>query len=552
MTFARYTGQEIPGRPGQDPREPAGHPAHQLRDARADADPAGRPQIADPDGRAAWSSSSSTSCTPTAAARARTSRCSSAGSRTPARRPTCSASARRPPCPPRARARTGARVVADVAGEIFGTPVAEENVIGETLSARTDAGRRAGHRARIAAPVAPAGYADLPRPARLVDRDHVRAGPRRRGQAGPAQAGDGAAGRALNWPRRPAPTRRSARRPSSAPCRPGRGPGPDEPAGRCSPSGCTSSCPRATPSTSRWRTRHPPHHPRLPGRAARTPAASCCYPLAFCRECGQEYLAVWRQDQGRHSQLPRPPRHRHRRRTTRRRRAARSSYADGYLYVSADMPWPRDRADRRRRPAGARILAGNRRSHRRGRSSGPPPGRYLPQPVTVDVYGQEQPGQRRPRGRVHPRAVPVLPALRGLLRAATAARTSPSWPPSTGRPVIGDLADLHVDHPVACAIPARRRWTEEARKLLTFVDNRQDAALQAGHFNDFVAGHHDPRRAVPGGRRGRRGRRGRPVLRRHPRPGDPRARPGTPTSTPANLARPRRCAGAPTRRCARW
>ncbi len=26
----------------------------------------------------------------------------------------------------------------------------------------------------------------------------------------------------------------------------------------------------------------------------------------------------------------------------------------------------------------------------------------------------------------------------------------------------------------------------EARKLLTFVDNRQDASLQAGHFNDFV------------------------------------------------------------------
>ena len=26
----------------------------------------------------------------------------------------------------------------------------------------------------------------------------------------------------------------------------------------------------------------------------------------------------------------------------------------------------------------------------------------------------------------------------------------------------------------------------DARKLLTFVDNRQDAALQAGHFNDFV------------------------------------------------------------------
>ena len=27
-----------------------------------------------------------------------------------------------------------------------------------------------------------------------------------------------------------------------------------------------------------------------------------------------------------------------------------------------------------------------------------------------------------------------------------------------------------------------------ARKLLTFVDNRQDASLQAGHFNDFTGG----------------------------------------------------------------
>ncbi len=27
---------------------------------------------------------------------------------------------------------------------------------------------------------------------------------------------------------------------------------------------------------------------------------------------------------------------------------------------------------------------------------------------------------------------------------------------------------------------------EKARKLLTFVDNRQDASLQAGHLNDFV------------------------------------------------------------------
>ena len=27
---------------------------------------------------------------------------------------------------------------------------------------------------------------------------------------------------------------------------------------------------------------------------------------------------------------------------------------------------------------------------------------------------------------------------------------------------------------------------EEAKKLLGFTDNRQDASLQAGHFNDFL------------------------------------------------------------------
>ena len=27
---------------------------------------------------------------------------------------------------------------------------------------------------------------------------------------------------------------------------------------------------------------------------------------------------------------------------------------------------------------------------------------------------------------------------------------------------------------------------DETRKLLAFTDNRQDAALQAGHFNDFI------------------------------------------------------------------
>ena len=39
------------------------------------------------------------------------------------------------------------------------------------------------------------------------------------------------------------------------------------------------------------------------------------------------------------------------------------------------------------------------------------------------------------------------------------------------------------------AVRSLRRATDlkpEARKLLSFTDNRQDASLQAGHFNDFI------------------------------------------------------------------
>ena len=58
------------------------------------------------------------------------------------------------------------------------------------------------------------------------------------------------------------------------------------------------------------------------------------------------------------------------------------------------------------------------------------------------------------------------------------------------------LATLGVDNrSTATTILALRSLIEvqgdrslrpEARKLLSFTDNRQDAALQAGHFNDFA------------------------------------------------------------------
>ena len=53
VTFERYTGQEKQADRRPDPQQPARHPADELRDARADAHPPGRPADPDPHGRRA-------------------------------------------------------------------------------------------------------------------------------------------------------------------------------------------------------------------------------------------------------------------------------------------------------------------------------------------------------------------------------------------------------------------------------------------------------------------------------------------------------------------
>ena len=108
-------------------------------------------------------------------------------------------------------------------------------------------------------------------------------------------------------------------------------------------------------------------------------------PLAFCRECGQEYLVVWR-------------RHRDgaviyqaRRDAADRRRTDEDGRRRRLPLRLRDLPWPRDLetviADRR----AARVLAGGRRPHRPGRRPADAPASTSRMPVTVDVFGHERP-----------------------------------------------------------------------------------------------------------------------------------------------------------------
>ena len=125
------------GAPG-DPRQPAGHPADQLRDAGADPHPAARAEDRQRGPRTACASWCSTSCTPTAAARAPTWRCSCGGCATSAANPQLQ-------CVGTSATLAGGGTLGRAAGArsprspaaSSAQPVEPERVIGETLRRAT-------------------------------------------------------------------------------------------------------------------------------------------------------------------------------------------------------------------------------------------------------------------------------------------------------------------------------------------------------------------------------------------------------------------------------
>jgi superfamily II DNA/RNA helicase len=193
---------------------------------------------------------------------------------------------------------------------------------------------------------------------------------------------------------------------------------------------------------------------------------------SFCRECGQEYLAVTRSDteDGRKYAARRD------------NDAGGGDEANGYLFISDDQPWPESREQ---------VLVDARLPYswltydlEAGLTVDPARVKYLPEPVRVDVTGHET-GPNKGTNAAY-----IPSPFRFCLRCRT------SYEQARGSD-FAKLAKLSAEGRssamsliTASIVRALRTWEgdldERARKLLAFVDNRQDASLQAGHFNDFV------------------------------------------------------------------
>lgn len=197
------------------------------------------------------------------------------------------------------------------------------------------------------------------------------------------------------------------------------------------------------------------------------------FPLAFCRECGQEYLMV-RRERGSGAEV-----------AFRARHALRpTDRDDGYLYVSADHEWPTDPIADGRLPdswltstsSGYKVVDARRDDV---------PRRFR---VSPDGRGAPAEGARAPDGVL---AAWIPGTFRFCLRCLVsyeAVRSS-----EFGKLVTLDREGRSSAMSVLASSVLRSLraiddpgFPDEARKLLTFVDNRQDASLQAGHFNDFA------------------------------------------------------------------
>ncbi|GFG53371.1 DEAD/DEAH box helicase [Mycolicibacterium agri] len=198
--------------------------------------------------------------------------------------------------------------------------------------------------------------------------------------------------------------------------------------------------------------------------APNRPTGQPLYPLAFCRECGQEYLVVNRE-RGGESFSPRIP----------NSDLVDDAGTDGLLLLTAEMwPDPQDPAVLELVPEDWLVPTASGQGLDKARIT------KLPSPVRVDEFGT-----------VTDDGIPA--AFFERLDFCPTCKTSYE---SARQSQFSRVASLGTEgrasavtvlsQSIVRALRGATDLDDDARKFLAFSDNRQDASLQAGHFNDFV------------------------------------------------------------------
>jgi ATP-dependent helicase YprA (DUF1998 family) len=192
-------------------------------------------------------------------------------------------------------------------------------------------------------------------------------------------------------------------------------------------------------------------------------------PLVFCRECGQEYFCVRqvRDDMtGKLSFVPRDLTD----------RTTLDDTVAGYIFFSETNSWPSHDAEQvlDRLPEDWLEERNGQRRIKRNREP------HLPHPVRVNLLG-EMAGEGVD---CHFLTTPFRFCL--SCGVAYSARQTSDFGKLTALGSEGRSTATTILSMSAIRGLRASDLHPHAHKLLSFTDNRQDASLQAGHFNDFV------------------------------------------------------------------
>lgn len=192
------------------------------------------------------------------------------------------------------------------------------------------------------------------------------------------------------------------------------------------------------------------------------------YPVVFCRECGEAYYSVNRRqdpDTGEMAYLPAAPFD----------NSDEQEGEPGYLFVNTDNPWPRDDDALLEKVPDDFIEMGPQGERIKRAAAQKMPVRLTLLPNgSIDVSGLV----------CHYIPAPFRFCLHcgvsyGVRLRSDFAKLSTLG--TEGRSTATTILSLYAVRGLH-----QSDIKPKARKVLSFTDNRQDASLQAGHFNDFI------------------------------------------------------------------
>jgi len=188
-------------------------------------------------------------------------------------------------------------------------------------------------------------------------------------------------------------------------------------------------------------------------------------PLVFCRECGQEYYSIWREQIEEEGRILFTPREFN-------EYFSEEDADAGYLYLSTENPWPDDINEiLQRLPDDWIDETGNTNRNRRD---------WIPKAINIKKNGEESEDGIS--------CWYIKAPFRFCLNCGVSYgfRQKSDFPKLTALGSEGRSTATTILSLSAIKLLKELPLSGSTPKLLSFTDNRQDASLQAGHFNDFI------------------------------------------------------------------